>query len=97
MRSIAIACTLAATTALAADFTIPGVATVRVLKVTRLDDMAALEKLRTSNPDHYGRAVEILRVASEESCETADAYAAHVAVAPKEKLMPAKAGEPKRR
>ena len=127
LRSIVVACAIASTAPMAAEVVLPiQVATVRVLKWTRLDDTPSLERLREAKPDHYRRAVEILRIASEESCETAlkvvpvqydakdvrcspgmlltsypakrevffrlddDAYAAHVVVAPKEKLVPAR-------
>lgn len=130
LRSIVVACAILPAGALAAEPVVQiNVATVRVLQWTRLDDTPSLERLREAKPEHYKRAVEILRIASEESCETAlkvvpvrydakemrcspgllltsypakrevffrlddDAYAAHVVVAPKEKLVPAKPGK----
>ena len=59
----------AATAAAADDLAPPAAPAFRLIASISLDRPGALEALRATNPDHYRRAVGILRVAREMPCE----------------------------
>jgi len=59
----------AATAAQWADLKMQVQASPRFVPSIALDRPGALEKLKATNPDHYQRAVGILRVASDMPCE----------------------------
>jgi hypothetical protein len=73
IRKLAVlAAAVASSPAMASQHALSSVfATIKPPAAHRLDSARALERLAESNPGHYRRAVEVLRVVSRETCETA--------------------------